>query len=639
MYRNVELRKLPPDALRKVVGILEKNKDWKKVMSVIPKDLQSEDFEPKYNNEQIRIIEEHAKATNQNCTDILMDEWGTSGRIRPTLGTLKEILNKSQIFSRAAEEVAIMLNPSVPERPSYIPAEPGRTKTKISDESAEPRPQDKGTAVTSNKNQKENGSTRQKGCTNDNKTYSNEMLPDQVKPTPDFIDFNKEQHIQKSMNIQNAGYVLHESYDITNESKDKKSQKIYQHYPKPYQTSFPNINISTGIHSALLPDTDLAHSDYDKSTAVKSNDNKSCISEMLPDQEFMNIGGSSYMLRERNNASSQSHRNMPTEIASAVLQNTNLIHFDYDDLDNITGNFAKFLINDPSHGPKGRIGSGGFGDVFVGKDPTFGMVAVKKAHSHLAIPRKPNIAITLFNTEVKCLSQFRHNNIVPILGFSMNGPFPCIVFEYIDGGSLQQNIKAKILNEFQRMHIIIGTAEGLKYLHSSSKESKEGILNVVGESDSQKSIKHFVHGDIKSANILLTRNCVPKLCDFGLAKQYDSTFVTTCPLGTPAYMAPEGMHGTVTQKIDIYSFGIVILELLTGLKPIVEINGADINIKHYVEENVVNNDITPLLDPVVKIWVKADEVYKLAKMCLEYDRKMRPTIIQLSDILNKILFE
>lgn len=107
-------------------------------------------------------------------------------------------------------------------------------------------------------------------------------------------------------------------------------------------------------------------------------------------------------------------------------------------------------------------------------------------------------------------------------------------------------------------------------------------------------------------------------------------------MGTSAYMAPEGLHGTITQKIDIFSFGIVLLELLTGLKPIVATDGENLNIKHYVEENSVNNDISHLLDPVVNPWTKASEIYSLAKTCLEYNRKSRPTIKEVANILYRI---
>lgn len=106
-------------------------------------------------------------------------------------------------------------------------------------------------------------------------------------------------------------------------------------------------------------------------------------------------------------------------------------------------------------------------------------------------------------------------------------------------------------------------------------------------------------------------------------------------MGTSAYMAPEGLHGTITQKIDIYSFGIVLLEILTGLKPIVALNGEKLNIKDYVEENI-KGDIKSLLDPMVKSWTEARDIFKLAQKCLERNRKDRPTMNEVCKILNEI---
>lgn len=106
-------------------------------------------------------------------------------------------------------------------------------------------------------------------------------------------------------------------------------------------------------------------------------------------------------------------------------------------------------------------------------------------------------------------------------------------------------------------------------------------------------------------------------------------------MGTSAYMAPEGFSGTITQKIDIYSYGIVLLELLTGFKAIIVNSSETINIQLYIEENCVDNDITPLLDPVVENWTKANEIYNLSLKCLERQRKSRPSIDEVCDILCK----
>ncbi|XP_050669794.1 interleukin-1 receptor-associated kinase 4-like [Leptidea sinapis] len=587
MNKNIELRKLPAGVLCNVINILETNNDWKKFMANVPKDLLSSDFEPKYNNEHIRIIEEYAKETNQKCTEILFDEWGTSGKVRPTLQHVKEIALKTQIY-RAADEIAIMLQEPLPQRPKDGPAAPITTNiTEMLNDSIEQR-------YNTNMEQLCDGPTLQMKSASDliefsklaystGKPISSEQVSIgnkttvQMKSESDLIEFSKSafqtelSNVQKhSMNIPNLSVMISEDQDITLSSKTISTTNTISsvNYPDTYQQSFPNINISDRIDSV-------------------------------------------------------------------ILQDEKLIHFDYRELQTITNNFSENLTQGPN-GPVGRIGSGGFGDVFVGCHSKYGTLAVKKIHDQLTIHRKPDIAIKVFNAEVKFLSHFRHKNILPILGFSKDGPIPCIVSEYIDGGSLQEKIAAKVLSEKQRIEIMIGTAEGLKYLHTNKTSlqvpSELQSMEITLDLDSENSCKNFVHGDVKSANILLTSENIPKLCDFGLAKQYDSTAITTYPMGTSAYMAPEGLRGTITQKIDIFSFGIVLLELLTGLKPIIIMNGDKLNINDYVEENY-NNDINSIVDPVIPSWIRAKDIFNLAQMCLQRNRKDRPTMDKVYDTL------
>ncbi|XP_026737444.1 interleukin-1 receptor-associated kinase 4-like [Trichoplusia ni] len=578
MQRHIELRKLPAASLCNIANILEIDKDWQKIIPFIPKDLQSEHFERKYNYEHMRLIEEHAKNTNRKCAEVLFDEWGTSGRVRPTLETLMNYLQKAQIF-RAVDEIARMLGEPPPPRPDDGPA--AAVPINITDllESVE----QKLNAMDSIQSDKlQNSSHDQVAC---NRTTR------PLKDPSDLIAFSE-----------------------TVQSKDIPAFSALANYDNKSTAQVENSNLiefsKSTLASAELPDFKaLIPGDKFDPTSSKATESSF---NMPPTSDI-----SQY----------------PSQlIDNAILEDKKLVHFEYKELEAITNKFSESFIETPK-GPVGKIGSGGFGEVYVGTHPKYGILAVKKVRIHFHISCET--AMKVFNTEVKSLSHLRHENIVPIFGYSIDSAIPCIVCEYIDGGSLQQKIAAKVLTEGQRIDIMKGTAEGLKYIHHSERPADSEDIEIQSDSLSTRK-SYYLHGDVKSANILLTKDCVPKLCDFGLAKQLETTFITTkSMMGTSAYMAPEGFSGTVTQKNDIFSFGIVLLELLTGCKPIVITNGENINIKNYVEENIQNGDISNLLDRVVPKWTKAQSIYSLALRCLEHKNK-RPTIDEICDIITHI---
>ncbi|KAL6294479.1 hypothetical protein ACE6H2_002621 [Prunus campanulata] len=157
-----------------------------------------------------------------------------------------------------------------------------------------------------------------------------------------------------------------------------------------------------------------------------------------------------------------------------------------------------------------------------------------------------------FYNEINIISSVEHKNLVRLLGCSCAGPESLLVYEYLPNRSLDRFIfdqeRGKTLNWDKRYEIIVGTAEGLVHLHDNSKT-------------------RITHRDIKASNILLDSRLRAKIADFGLARSFeeDKSHISTAIAGTLGYMAPEYLaHGQLTEKVDVYSFGVLILEIVTG---------------------------------------------------------------------------
>ncbi|KAJ0178949.1 hypothetical protein K1T71_005724 [Dendrolimus kikuchii] len=579
MDKNLELRNLPFGARHSIVQILDLDNSWQKVMDHIPKDPSSKHFERKYNSEHVRLIKQHADDTNRTCSDVLFDEWGTSGKIRPTVKTLLDVLVNAQIF-RAADEVAIMLQEPIPKRPDAGPARKISTSVTLllNGLTMEENSDIKNTDITKRYTSQavHNGVTKQMKSVNLIQ-FTSKVDNKEIK------SYGKQTTAQMVSNNDDLPQVVQEL--CTNEMPDL--PEFNEDKPKTNEESTPKLSPLGSNNSSMFYPSSSPH--------------------MAPGADLYNV------------------------IDRDILENPNLVQFHYEELQNLTNNFTE-AKNETQNGPIGKIGSGGFGDVFAAYHAKYGTLAVKRVRCINPFDCKPDMVIKIFNNEVVSLSHLHHVNIVPILGYSINGPLPCIICKYIEGGNLEQKLATKVLNEKQRMDIIIGSAEGLKYIHNTVKPLKRDP-----NSNSICKKIYFLHGDVKSANILLTNECIPKLCDFGLAKQLETTFLVSSMIGTSAYMPLEAFNGTLTRKTDIYSFGIVLLEILTGLRPIVANDGDEkINIKSYIEESVPDGIISSLLDKVVGNWSKAQNLYNLAKHCLELNRNRRPSMDEICIILHKI---
>ncbi|KAF9611939.1 hypothetical protein IFM89_037159 [Coptis chinensis] len=205
------------------------------------------------------------------------------------------------------------------------------------------------------------------------------------------------------------------------------------------------------------------------------------------------------------------------------------------------------------------IGEGGFGKVYKGLLESgqasfslmhFLVVAVKQLDQNSIQGNKE------FIVEVLMLSLLHHPNLVTLLGYCADGDQRLLVYEYMPMGSVEDHLfgldhEKKPLDWNTRINIALGAAQGLKYLHCQANPP-------------------VIYRDLKSANILLDNNFEPKLSDFGLAKLGPvggNTHVSTRVMGTYGYCAPEyAMSGKLTLKSDIYSFGVLLLELITGRK-------------------------------------------------------------------------
>ncbi|XP_018540121.1 interleukin-1 receptor-associated kinase 4 isoform X2 [Lates calcarifer] len=284
--------------------------------------------------------------------------------------------------------------------------------------------------------------------------------------------------------------------------------------------------------------------------------------------------------------------------------------FLYNELMEITGNFD----NRPMSDGGSRLGEGGFGTVYKGvlNDKP---VAVKKLNPMDDI--SSDELQVQFHQEIQTLKVLKHENLVDMVGFSCDGQHPCLVYAFMANGSLLDRLAclddSPPLSWQRRCLIAEGTARGLEYLHCN----------------------HHVHRDVKSANILLDENLVAKISDFGLtrasARRTSTTMMTERIVGTRAYMAPEALRGEITPKSDVFSFGVVLLEILSGLPPASENQEPQFLMEFVYDIDDEDEDLTleEFLDKKMTDWElsQVETVYSLASNCL-HDRKNRRPVIK-----------
>lgn len=282
----------------------------------------------------------------------------------------------------------------------------------------------------------------------------------------------------------------------------------------------------------------------------------------------------------------------------------------YDELELGTKNFEDDNI----------LGIGGFGHVYKADLGNNLQAAVKKLNG------TSQDAIREFEAEVTLLSKAQHPNIISLLGYSIHGETRLLVYELMQNRSLEVQLHGSShgssLSWHRRIKIALDTARGLEYLHNQCKPS-------------------VIHRDLKSSNILLDGNFNAKISDFGLAITDGTQKKKTLKLsGTVGYVAPEYLlDGILTDKSDVYAFGIVLLELLLGRKPLEKLAPSKCqSIVTWAMPQLTDRTMLPnIVDPVIKDTMDLKHLYQVAAvavLCVQPEPIYRPLI---KDVLHSLV--
>ncbi|XP_022724282.1 probable LRR receptor-like serine/threonine-protein kinase At5g45780 isoform X2 [Durio zibethinus] len=292
-----------------------------------------------------------------------------------------------------------------------------------------------------------------------------------------------------------------------------------------------------------------------------------------------------------------------------------LKRFSFRELQIATGNFN----------PKNILGQGGYGVVYKGCLPNRSVVAVKRL-------KDPNFTGEVqFQTEVEMIGLALHRNLLRLYGFCMTPDERLLVYPYMPNGSVADRLRDAFhekpsLDWNRRMHIALGAARGLLYLHEQCNPK-------------------IIHRDVKAANILLDESFEAVVGDFGLAKLLDKrdSHVTTAVRGTVGHIAPEYLStGQSSEKTDVFGFGILLLELITGQKTLDAVNGQIQKgmILDWVRTLHEEKRLEVLVDKDLKGCFDATELEKTAELalqCTQSQPQLRPKMSEVLKVLEGLV--
>ncbi|PIN09220.1 Serine/threonine protein kinase [Handroanthus impetiginosus] len=291
-----------------------------------------------------------------------------------------------------------------------------------------------------------------------------------------------------------------------------------------------------------------------------------------------------------------------------VILNMNMALHVYEDIMRMTENLSEKYI----------IGNGSSSTVYKCVLKNCRPVAIKKLYSHLPHCLKE------FETELGTVGSIKHRNLVSLQGYSLSPLGNLLFYDYMENGSLWDLLhgttKKRKLDWDARLSIALGSAEGLAYLHHDCSP-------------------RIVHRDVKSSNILLDEDYEAHLTDFGIAKNLctSKTYTSTYIMGTIGYIDPEYARTShLTEKSDVYSYGIVLLELLTGRKPV----DNESNLHHLILTKAANDAVMDTLDPEISETCRdlgeVKKVFQLALLCTKRQPSNRPTMHEVVRVLRTL---
>ncbi|KAK1423628.1 hypothetical protein QVD17_18934 [Tagetes erecta] len=287
-------------------------------------------------------------------------------------------------------------------------------------------------------------------------------------------------------------------------------------------------------------------------------------------------------------------------------------------LKSVTNNFSQDNI----------LGKGGFGTVYKGELHDGTKIAVKRMESGVMSDK----GLDEFRSEIAVLTKVRHRHLVSFLGYCLDGNERLLVYEYMPQGTLSrflfdwQEFDLKPLEWTQRLIIALDVARAVEYLHGLAQQS-------------------FIHRDLKPSNILLGDDMRAKVADFGLVRLAPDgkTSLVTRLAGTFGYLAPEyAVMGRVTTKIDVFSFGVILMELITGRRALDESQQEEsVHLVQWFRRKHVNKDtfrkaIDPSLDLDEEALSSVSTVAELAGHCCASEPHQRPDMGHAVNVLSSL---